>query len=69
MITVTSVLSELGGPQKVAELLEVTLQAVCNMKARGSIPSRHWATLVAEGKKRRKPAITFENLAAIQKAA
>lgn len=68
MMTADKVISEFGGPQPVAAILGVTLQAVCNMKTRNSISPKHWGKLVSEAKKRRKSAITFENLAAMKAA-
>jgi hypothetical protein len=78
MMTADVIFKAFGGGQIVAEILGVSAQAVSNMKARGSIPSRHWPRLVAEAKERApRPDtspeqaavlrdVTFENLANIQ---
>lgn len=64
--TVESVIEKLGGGSAVSAILGVTPQAVGNMKARGTIPPRHWSKLVEAATAQDKPEITFEALAAIE---
>jgi hypothetical protein len=64
-LTVEQVFEAFGGQKAVAELLGLTVQAVSNMKARGAIPTRHWAPLVAEANARLMKEITFEAMAAM----
>lgn len=66
MMDVSEVLKSFGGAQAVATLLEITPQAITNMKARGTIPARHWPKLVEEARARQIDTVTYESLAAIR---
>lgn len=52
MITVEDVLKAFGGAPALAEILNISPQAVWNIKMRGTIPAAHWATLANEAKAR-----------------
>lgn len=51
-LTIDNVFSAFGGVKGLTDVLGMSPQAVWNMKARGSIPSRHWAKLIEEAKGR-----------------
>lgn len=62
--TVDTVLDELGGTGAVAAALDVPLSTVSTWRGRG-IPASRWVELVNLARRKRKPAITFEVLAAL----
>jgi hypothetical protein len=66
MMNIVDIFEAFGGQAKTAALLEVTPQAISNMKKRRSIPSLYWPTLVGKAKELENPAITFETLAELQ---
>ena len=47
MHSVSSLFERLGGPTKVARLLDVGVTTASEMKRRGSIPVRYWPKLVS----------------------
>lgn len=46
MRDVTNLFDEIGGPRKMAALLDVKPSAASEMKRRGSIPVKYWPKLV-----------------------
>lgn len=62
MITIGTVIEKLGGLSKVAMALGVSVQAVSNMKSRGTFPPKHWPALVREAKACGYDPVTFESL-------
>lgn len=47
MQSVSSLFDQLGGPTKVARVLDVGFTTASEMKRRGSIPVKYWPRLVA----------------------
>ena len=62
MTTVASIIDDLGGTGKVAAALSLADNTVSSWRARGAIPSAHWAALVRFAKTQGS-AITLETLA------
>ncbi len=64
MRTVDEVINALGGTGGLADALDVWPSVVSGWRGRG-IPSSRWPELVKLAKRKRKPEITFEVLAAL----
>lgn len=66
MVTdIDSLFQAFGGPTKVGEAIGVSRGHAANMRARGSIPSEYWESLVADAARREIPGVTLEALAKI----
>lgn len=62
-MTISDLVQELGGTADLARALGANLSTVSNWRKRGSIPSEHWAAVVAIAAGRGKADITFETIA------
>lgn len=60
---ISALIEALGGPNAVAALLQVTAQAVCNMRARGTIRPKYWPAIIAAAGERKLPGVTLAYLA------
>lgn len=71
MMTVADIIEAFGGPTSLGDAIDARPQAVVNMRARESIPSRYWPALVRVAAERDIDGITLEALAdmAVRRAA
>lgn len=62
MRTVSELIAAKGGLTKVADALGVTVQAVWNMRSRGTIPSKYWTAFIAAPTKPKQKQVRLEEL-------
>ena len=62
MTSVSSIFQNLGGPTKVARILDVGFSTASEMRRRGSIPVKYWPKLVAACEAEGVDGITYERL-------
>lgn len=65
MQSVSSLFEQLGGPTKVARILDVGFTTASEMKRRGSIPVKHWQRLVTACQSEGIEGVTYEQLVAM----
>ena len=63
--TAADLIRAFGGASALAARLGVSVQAVSNMKARGSFPSRYWLTLMNDAEAMCVPGVSIEWLSAL----
>lgn len=62
MTSISSIFQNLGGPTKVARILDVGFSTASEMRRRGSIPVKYWPKLVAACEAEGVSGITYERL-------
>jgi hypothetical protein len=62
MITVPDIFEQLGGPTKVARILDVGFTTASEMKRRRRIPVKYWPKLVAACSAEGLEDVTYERL-------
>lgn len=65
MQSVSHIFQTLGGPTRVARMLDVGFTTASEMKRRGSIPVKYWPRLVAACSSQGIEGITYERLVEI----
>jgi hypothetical protein len=65
MQSVSNIFETLGGPTRVAKMLDVGFTTASEMKRRGSIPVKYWPRLVAACESQGIDGITYERLVEI----
>lgn len=62
MLSVSTLFQNLGGPTKVARILDVGTSTASEMRRRGSIPVKHWPKLVKACASEGVEGVTYERL-------
>lgn len=65
MQSVSTIFEILGGPTRVARILDVGFTTASEMKRRGSIPVKYWPRLVEACEAQGVAGITYEQLVAV----
>lgn len=65
MSSVQHIFTALGGPTKVARILDVGFTTASEMKRRGSIPVKYWPRLVEACEAEGVEGVSYEQLVAI----
>ena len=69
MSSVDDLITDLGGPQRLATTLGVNANAVRQWKSRGTIPPEYWPELIELAEQKKRPGVTWDFLRAARKAA
>jgi hypothetical protein len=65
MQSVSTIFETLGGPTRVARMLDVGFTTASEMKRRGSIPVKYWPRLVAACESQGIEGVTYQRLVEI----